>query len=100
MASTRPSPLRVRVARTWEEMSSTSGSYKSASTMALARLVSGSPPGRMTVVSQLEPAPAIVPLSNSGMRPARTREDLPLPEVPTTATNRFLRRRVVSSVVC
>ena len=34
----------------------------------------------------------MVPLSSSGIRPARTSEDLPLPEVPTTATNRFFAK--------
>jgi hypothetical protein len=33
------------------------------------------------------------PLRREGIRPERTRDDLPLPEAPTTATNRDERRR-------
>ena len=42
---------------------------------------------------QCEPALAIKPLKRSGRSPARTSEDLPLPEVPTTA-----RKRVAASL--
>src|SRR5580765_8291755 len=53
----------------------------------------GSSPGLMTAIRQLELAPAMNPLCNAGIRPERTSDDLPLPEVPTTARKRVLRSR-------
>ena len=48
----------------------------------------GLPPGRRMTTSQVEPARAIVPRWRAGMSPARTSDDLPLPDVPTTARKR------------
>ena len=51
----------------------------------------GLPPGRRSITSQVEPAWVMVPPCSSAIMPARTSDDLPLPEVPTTARNRFVR---------
>ena len=56
--------------------------------MAAARLPIGSPPGRNNATRQPEPAWLIKPPSMAGSRPARTKEDLPLPEDPITARKR------------
>ena len=45
---------------------------------------------------QPEPAPAIIPPRKAGSSPARTSEDLPLPDVPTTARKRERCSRVMS----
>ena len=60
----------------------------------------GLPPGRMTAISQALPAWAMPPPSTAGSRPARTSDDLPLPEVPTTATRRLVRNRRSRSSIC
>src|SRR5205814_4636822 len=57
----------------------------------------GSSPGRHTAIRQLELAPTIKPLCSAGIRPERTRDDLPLPDVPTTARKRVDRSRRSSS---
>ena len=54
----------------------------------------------MTAISQSLPAKAIPPPSTAGSRPARTSDDLPLPEVPTTATRRLVRNRRSRSSIC
>ena len=48
------------------------------------------PPGCVTATSHAAPAWSILPPSSSDSRPQRTSDDLPLPEVPTTATKRLL----------
>jgi hypothetical protein len=48
---------------------------------------------------QLEPAPTMNPLCSAGIRPDRTSDDLPLPDVPTTATRREDRRWRSSSSI-
>ena len=54
----------------------------------------------MTAISHEAPASSILPPSSSDNSPQRTSDDLPLPEVPTTATKRLLPRRCNSSSVC
>src|SRR5229473_7350658 len=49
----------------------------------------GSAPGRMIATHQLDPALAIKPLVSPGSIPALAKDDFPLPEVPTIATNRL-----------
>src|SRR5215467_8521376 len=51
----------------------------------------GFSPGRIVATRQLEPALTMKPLKSEGTRPARTSEDLPLPEVPTMAKKRHKR---------
>jgi hypothetical protein len=65
----------------------TSGALK-----ARARLPIGSLLGRIRATRQFDPALTIIPPNNAGASPARTSDDLPLPDVPTTA-----RKRVASS---
>ena len=48
---------------------------------------------------QLEPAPAMNPLWSDGIRPERTSDDLPLPDVPTTERKRVVRSRRSSSSI-
>ena len=43
----------------------------------------------MTAISHEAPASSILPPSSSDNSPQRTSDDLPLPEVPTTATKRL-----------
>ena len=61
---------------------------------------SGCRPGRRIITSQVEPAWVIVPPCSAAIMPARTSEDLPLPEVPTTARKRFVRNSCSSAAVC
>ncbi len=53
----------------------------------------GLAPGRKRATHQSRPASGRKPPCRYGSRPARTSEDLPLPDVPTTATNLCARRR-------
>jgi hypothetical protein len=54
----------------------------------LASRCNGASPGRISRHSQLRPPVSPVSMSNSGNSPARTSEDFPLPELPTTVTKR------------
>ncbi len=65
-----------------------------------ARFPIGLPPGLITAMRQPEPAPFIIPPRSAGIKPARINEDLPLPEVPTTARNRARERREINSSAC
>ena len=60
----------------------------------------GLPPGRITANFQRAPSGMpISPVSSAAMRPARTSDDLPQPDVPTTARKRdVFSRRTISSV--
>ena len=57
---------------------------------------SGSGPGTITAVRH-GPSPGSCPLCTSGIRPALTSDDLPLPDAPTTATSRRSSTRAASS---
>src|ERR1035437_650869 len=102
-ASVRPSVLRRSVASTRTRRMSArssraprhSGKLKTA-----ARWPIGSSPGRRTATRQPEPAPAMEPPCSAGIRPQRMREDLPLPEEPTTERKRAPRRRRSNSSIC
>ena len=58
------------------------------SARAWASAASGWLPGRNWAMRQLVPALVILPWCRAGRRPQFTNEDLPLPEVPTTARKR------------
>ena len=51
----------------------------------------GSSPGRMIAIRQLIRPPTMKPLWSEGISPERTSDDLPLPDVPTTASKRVVR---------
>ena len=68
------------------------------SASAAARLRMASLRGRITAKRQNEPARAMNPPSSSGSRPARTSEDFPLPDVPTTPTKRCRSSRATISL--
>jgi len=52
------------------------------------------------MTSQLDPACVITPPCSAAIMPARTSDDLPLPDVPTTARNRLVRNSCSSAAVC
>lgn len=78
-----------------EPAPSTPLSYK-----AFAKLAIGVRPGRMTATYQRETDALIKPPCRAGSSPARTSDDFPLPDAPTTATNRVRRRCARSSSTC
>ena len=105
-ASTNPSPLRrscAAISWVWRCISSASSGFVAStdcSTRACARASIGSPPGRSRATRQCEPACSKNPPWRWGSRPARTSEDLPLPEAPTTASRRLRRSERRMSSLC
>jgi hypothetical protein len=64
-----------------------------------ARLPTGSSPGRNSATRQREPSAAKRPPLSAGRSPARTSEDLPQPDAPTTARSRLWRNSRTSSSI-
>ena len=65
-----------------------------------ARLTKGAPAGRATAARHRRPGSSNCPRWSAGMRPARTRDDLPEPDKPNIATNRFRAKRSKRSSTC
>jgi len=60
---------------------------------ARANAAKGSAPGRQTAMRHALPASAMSPRYSAGRRPQLINEDLPLPELPSTARKRRLPSR-------
>ena len=91
-ASSITRPVLARSPRRWRRA-------RPEHSRATARCPIGSPPGRIVAIRQVDPACDIKPLWSEGMRPHRTSDDLPHPDVPTTARNRLDRSWRSSSSV-
>ena len=67
---------------------------------ARARLPMGSLPGRIRAIRHFDPALVITPPRNAASKPARTSDDLPLPDVPTTARKCAAASLAISFSTC
>ena len=76
------------------------GPSTSGSSSASASRRSGRSPGRIVATAHRAPADPISPVRSAGIRPAWTSDDLPQPDVPTTARKRWRSSRSSSWSTC